>query len=76
MRVRAGVPRLLDCHQGSHEGEGLHEEDDHHKEEQEVDILEEVEHVLAITIDEDRNGRDDAGLQHEEGVQRDEAEHC
>jgi hypothetical protein len=45
--------RLLDCHQGSHEGEGLQEEDDDHEEEQEVDILEEVDHPLAITIDED-----------------------
>jgi len=47
------VPRLLDCHQGSHEGEGLQEEDDDHEEEQEVNILEEVDHPLAITIDED-----------------------
>ena len=51
--VRCGVPRLLDCHQGSHEGEGLQEEHDDHEEEQEVDILEEVDHPLAITIDED-----------------------
>ena len=75
MRVCAGVPRLLDCHQGSHEGEGLQQEDDHHKEEQKMYLLKEVEHVLAISIDDNRYGRDDAGLQHKEGVKRDEAEH-
>ena len=53
----------------------LHEVDDHDEEDQEVNVLEEVEHMLGVVVDEDRDGLDGAGLQHEEGVQRDEAEH-
>jgi hypothetical protein len=47
----------------------------HHEEQAEVHVLEEVKHVCLVTVDDERSGLEDAALDHEEGDQRDEAQH-
>mmetsp|Transcript_4544 Transcript_4544/g.12042 ORF Transcript_4544/g.12042 Transcript_4544/m.12042 type:complete len:708 (-) Transcript_4544:304-2427(-) len=60
---------------GTDQDDRLEQEDDHHEEEHEVDVFEEVEEVLGVVVDHHRGPLDQATLDHEVGAEGDEAEH-